>query len=109
MQLSSQNIDCLHTGKLEISFLLIRPRFLAGCVTGQEVWVSREHRGGLLAGTAKRRGSRLCGMQNHSSGSWLFSEWKEQGRGMVALEPAERERESATCLSTALLSGPGSR
>lgn len=32
------------------------------------------HRGGLLARTAKRRGSQLCGMQNHSSGSWLFSE-----------------------------------
>lgn len=46
MQLASQNIDCLHTGKLEISFLLIIPGFLVGCIPGQEVWVSRDSTGG---------------------------------------------------------------
>lgn len=45
MQLSSQNIDCLHRGKLEISFLLTHPRLLAGCISGQEVWVSRDSTG----------------------------------------------------------------
>lgn len=68
-QLSSPNIDCLHTGKLEISFLLISPRFLAGWITGQEVWVSRDGTG---------------------EGCWLSSwlgQQREEAAGYVGCKP----------------------
>ena len=94
MQLASQNIDCLHTGKLEISFLLIIPGFLVGCIPGRKFGCPGTAQGraaGSVVGWGRKEKRLLAMWQTHTSGSWLFSEWKERGRGMAALEPAGKE------------------